>query len=93
MAMRRQVRTLLVAVSLAVLVSGGEILAQSISIFGNAVPSDPTGGRKTVTLGVKFWSSQAGTVSAIRFYRAAPAQVVMSPACIRLAARFWARLD
>jgi hypothetical protein len=71
MAMRRQVWTLLVAASLAVLVSGGETLAQSISIFGNAVPSDPTGGGKTVTLGVKFWSSQAGTVSAIRFYRAA----------------------
>jgi len=35
------------------------------------VPSDPNGAGKTVTLGVKFWSSQSGTISAIRFYRAA----------------------
>jgi hypothetical protein len=57
--------------SIAIFLSGGESAAQTISIFGNAVPSDPTGGGNKVMLGVKFWSSQSGTISAIRFYRAA----------------------
>jgi Domain of unknown function (DUF4082) len=56
--------------SLAILGSRQDSSAQSLNIFGNAVPSDPTGAGKTVTLGVKFWSSQSGTISAIRFYRA-----------------------
>jgi hypothetical protein len=48
-------------------------LAQSpISIFGNAVPSNAVeADYSAVTLGVKFWSSQAGSISAIRFYRGA----------------------
>ena len=41
------------------------------NIFGNAVPTNPTGGGTKLTLGVKFWSSQSGTITAIRFYRAA----------------------
>jgi hypothetical protein len=53
--------------------AGRSSLAQSpVSIFGNAVPQsgvDPDTG--PVTLGVKFWSTQAGTTSGIRFYRAA----------------------
>jgi hypothetical protein len=69
--MLRHTVSLLFGLSLAVLVSAQDSLAQSINIFGNAVPSDPTGGGKTVTLGVKFWSSQSGAISAIRFYRAA----------------------
>jgi hypothetical protein len=46
-------------------------LAQSpISIFGNAVPSNAVqADSAAVTLGVKFWSSQPGAVSGIRFYR------------------------
>jgi hypothetical protein len=41
-------------------------------MFGNAVPSNAVeADYSAVTLGVKFWSSQAGTVSAIRFYRGA----------------------
>jgi len=68
--MLRQAVTLLFGLSLAVLVRE-EASAQSINIFGNAVPSDPTGGGNKVMLGVKFWSSQSGTISAIRFYRAA----------------------
>src|SRR5262249_17482366 len=46
-------------------------LAQSpVSIFGNVVPpnsveADPN----AVTLGVKFWSTQPGTIAGIRFYR------------------------
>jgi hypothetical protein len=46
-------------------------LAQSpITIFGNAVPINPAAaGTRAVTLGVKFWSAQPGTVSGIGFYR------------------------
>src|ERR1700757_5141772 len=69
--MLRRARFLFLGLSLFVLVNGHNSYAQSISIFGNTVPSDPTGAGKTVTLGVKFWSSQSGTISAIRFYRAA----------------------
>jgi hypothetical protein len=50
---------------------GEETFAQTISIFGNAVPNNAVSSKNAVTLGVKFWSSQSGTVSAIRFYRAA----------------------
>jgi Domain of unknown function (DUF4082) len=66
----RRPRDLLIATWLAVLVSGEEPLAQTISIFGNAVPNDSFGSKNALTLGVKFWSSQSGTISAIRFYRA-----------------------
>jgi hypothetical protein len=46
--------------------------AQSVSIFGNAVPKIPAvSNTKAMTFGVKFWSSQSGTISAIRFYRGA----------------------
>jgi len=69
--MLRRGRFLLFGLSLSVLVNGQNSCAQSISIFGNTAPSDPIGAGKTVTLGVKFWSSQSGTISAIRFYRAA----------------------
>src|SRR5216683_4291818 len=69
--MPRQAVSLLFGLSLLVIGFGGESSAQSISIFGNAVPSSPTGGGNKVMLGVKFWSSQSGTISAIRFYRAA----------------------
>jgi hypothetical protein len=69
--MLRQAALLFFGLLPAVLVGGEEASAQSISIFSNAVPNDPTGGGSKVTLGVKFWSSQSGTISAIRFYRAA----------------------
>ena len=69
--MLRRAGSLSFGLSLAVLVYGQNSSAQSISIFGEAVPTDPTGAGKTETLGVKFWSSQSGTISAIRFYRAA----------------------
>ena len=65
-----QAVSLLFGMLLGVLVSGGECSAQSISIFGNAVPNNPIDDGYAVTLGVKFWSSQSGTISAIRFYRA-----------------------
>jgi parallel beta-helix repeat protein len=57
----------------ALLFSANQCLAQSLSLFTNSLPAEPaisdTRGR---TLGVKFWSSQSGTISAIKFYRAAP---------------------
>jgi hypothetical protein len=55
-------------------ISGGRAsLAQSsVNIFGTAVPANAVeADYSAVTLGVKFWSSQAGTISAIRFYRGA----------------------
>jgi len=60
----------LFVLSLAVLADGRESSAQSISIFGNAVPNNPIDDGNAVTIGVKFWSSQPGTISGIRFYRA-----------------------
>jgi hypothetical protein len=68
--MLRKAVSLLFGCLLVVLVCGGEASAQSISIFGNAVPNNPIDDGNAVTLGVKFWSAQSGTISAIRFYRA-----------------------
>jgi hypothetical protein len=46
-------------------------LAQStINIFRNAVPANPVvADYNSVTLGLKFYSTQPGTISGIRFYR------------------------
>jgi hypothetical protein len=68
--MLRQAVSLLLGFLLVVLACGGEASAQTISIFGNAVPNNSIDDGNAVTLGVKFWSSQSGTISAIRFYRA-----------------------
>jgi hypothetical protein len=50
----------------------GDPLPTGLSIFSNLVPVNPvvtnTG---ATTLGVKFWSTQPGTISAIKFYRGA----------------------
>ena len=52
------------------LMSVNECRAQAVSIFGNNAPANAGAGNQTpITLGVKFWSSQSGTISAIRFYR------------------------
>src|SRR5271167_968119 len=68
--MLRQTVSLLFGISLAMLVSGGESSAQSINIFSNTAVSNASEGNQTpITLGVKFWSSQSGTIPAIRFYR------------------------
>jgi hypothetical protein len=67
----RRLTLFLLLVLLSVFLDGVKIsLAQAISIFGNAVPNDPIDDAIAATLGVKFWSSQSGTISAIRFYRA-----------------------
>jgi len=62
----------------AILMGGRASSAQSITIFGNGVPRDgaingsympPRAGTTFgETLGVKFWSSQIGVISGIRFY-------------------------
>src|SRR5689334_19590071 len=48
-------------------------LAQStLSIFGSAVPGNAVeADYSAVTLGIKFYSTQPGTISGIRFYRGA----------------------
>src|SRR5262245_12029245 len=65
-----------ISLPLAVLIDGSQSpgLAQStVSLFGGAVPGIPVYSSSTaITLGVKFWSSQPGTISGIRFYRGAP---------------------
>ena len=49
-----------------------DCLAQSVSLFGNTVPvTEAVKNNTPMTLGVKFWSNEAGTISAIRFYRGA----------------------
>jgi hypothetical protein len=68
--MRRQILLSLLSFLLVVVISERDASAQSVSIFGNALPSNPIDDGNAVTLGVKFWSSQSGTISAIRFYRA-----------------------
>jgi hypothetical protein len=68
--MPRRAVLVVLGLSLFVLTSVGEASAQSVSIFGTAAPSNASEAANTpITLGVKFWSTEAGTVSAIRFYR------------------------
>jgi hypothetical protein len=69
--MLRRIISVLFGVLLVTAVGGGVASAQSISIFGNAVPNNPIGNvQNATTFGVKFWSSEPGTISGIRFYRA-----------------------
>src|SRR5262249_54901282 len=43
-----------------------------VSLFGTILPTDPVAADTVPrTLGVKFWSRQGGTISAIQFYRGA----------------------
>jgi len=68
--MNRKLAFLLSALPLTLLMSVSECLSQTVSIFGNTLPSNAGEGNQTpITLGVKFWSSQSGTISAIRFFR------------------------
>jgi Domain of unknown function (DUF4082) len=68
--MLRQAQSLLMVLSVIILSNGNASFAQSINIFGKSVPKNPIDDGNAVTLGVKFWSSQPGTISGIRFYRA-----------------------
>jgi hypothetical protein len=63
--------SVLIGLSLCVLIGGGKVSAQTVSIFGNAAPTPlETDTDTPITGGVKFWSTESGTISAIRFYRA-----------------------
>jgi hypothetical protein len=66
-------KTPLMAIATIPLVTGGPAsFAQTVSLFTGQMPAETTtSDSKAVTLGVKFWSTQAGTVSGIRFYRGA----------------------
>jgi Domain of unknown function (DUF4082) len=72
----RQLALLTLIGLMVAVVSGGRSCAQSINIFGNAVPTNPALAinpavrSSPVTRGVKFWSSEPGTIAGIRFYRA-----------------------
>jgi hypothetical protein len=70
--MLRQVLSVFLVSSFVILSNGGASVAQSVTIFGDAVSKNPIDDALAVTLGVKFWSSQSGTISGIRFYRAVP---------------------
>src|SRR5438105_43543 len=56
---------------MAALICSGQVSgAQTVTLFGNALPSTPVDSdTAAVTLGVKFWTSQPGTIAGIRFYR------------------------
>jgi hypothetical protein len=60
--------SLVFGVSLAL--AGRPTSAQTTSIFGDAVPINPIDDGNAVTLGLKFWSSEPGTILGVRFYRA-----------------------
>lgn len=63
----------LIVLLLSPLASANTSLSQTVTLFGNTVPKTPVDPDiNAVTLGVKFWSTQAGTISGIRFYRGAP---------------------
>ncbi len=68
--MFRKALSLLFGVSLLIAIGTGVSSAQSVSALGNAIPMNPIDDGLEVTLGVKFWSSQPGTIKGIRFYRA-----------------------
>jgi hypothetical protein len=66
-------KTSLLAIAAIPLVAvGSASFAQTVSLFTNETPADTVAAdNRAVTLGVKFWSTQAGTVTGIRFYRGA----------------------
>jgi hypothetical protein len=63
---------LMLLLPLPLLMSGTARSQSTVSLFTTVVPATPVDKTtKPTTLGVKFWSSQAGTISSILFYRAA----------------------
>jgi hypothetical protein len=64
--------SLMAIAAIPLLTAGPASFAQTVSLFTGQTPAETaTSDTKAVTLGVKFWSTQAGTVSGIRFYRGA----------------------
>jgi hypothetical protein len=86
------IRVFIVLLPLTLLMDGNRCLAQTLSLSTNAAPAKAavsyTG---TITLGVKFWSTQAGTISAIKLYRGATSRKAMSRDSIQPAAACWVR--
>src|SRR3954467_2795118 len=65
-------RILLSSFSALIVAAGSCAHGQTVTLFGNSTPLtavDPD--TNAVTLGLKFYSTQAGSISGIRFYRAA----------------------
>jgi hypothetical protein len=63
-------RTLSLLFGISLALAARVTCAQTTSIFGDAVPINPIDDGNAVTLGLKFWSSEPGTILGIRFYRA-----------------------
>jgi hypothetical protein len=72
--MLRQAVSFSFALSLFVSMTEVESSAQTVSIFGNTTPSPLSTYTTPITGGVKFWSTQSGAISGIRFYRATTSQ-------------------
>jgi hypothetical protein len=67
-----RMRRLLIILPLALLTGGTAQSQSTVSMFTNVVPATAVDkNRNPTTLGVKFWSSEPGTISSILFYRAA----------------------
>src|SRR3954467_11553164 len=65
-------RILLSSFSALIVAAGSCAHAQTVTLFGNSTPLTAVDrDTNAVTLGLKFYSTQAGSISGIRFYRAA----------------------
>jgi hypothetical protein len=65
-------RVFIAALFLALPLTSNQCPAQALSLFTNVAPIDTAvSSTRAITVGVKFWSTQAGTISAIKFYRGA----------------------
>jgi len=74
--MRKKLVWWVTAILLSSSMNINECLSQQLSIFNTQVPahavaSGTYSASHAITLGLKFWSSQSGTISGIRFYRGA----------------------
>src|SRR5262252_7695498 len=69
--MNAKLRTFLFSLPATLLIGVSQCFSQTVSIFDDAVSSKASKAYNFTprTLGVKFWSTKSGTVSAIRFYR------------------------
>jgi Domain of unknown function (DUF4082) len=61
-----------VLLPLALLFSGNQCRGQSLSLFTGSLPALPSvSSTESIMLGVRFWCTQPGTISAVNFYRGA----------------------
>jgi hypothetical protein len=67
----RMRRLMIILLPLTLLTSGAARSQSTVSLFTNVVPATPANKNGSpTTLGLKFWSAEVGTISAIQFYRA-----------------------